>query len=89
MSAIEIKKQIVSNLNAIEDSFVLETVLSYVMNLKDSHKNSSEEIVAYSIDGKAISKKEYIKRNEQAVNSYKKGNFKTQEQLLNKYKKSI
>lgn len=89
MSTLEIKNKIVSNLNAIEDSVVLETVLSYVMKLKDSHKNSSEEIVAYSIDGKAISKKEYIKRNEQAVNSYKKGNFKTQEELLNKYKKSI
>lgn len=88
MNTLEIKNKIVSNLNSIEDSYILESVLSFVENLKDSNK-LSKEIVAYSIDGKPISKKEYIIRNEQAVNSYKKGNFKTQEELLNKYKKSI
>ena len=113
MSTIELKNKIVSKLNSIEDSSVLETVLNYIENLKDSYKNgnlstkqlneldrrrenylagklnSLEEIVAFSIDGKPISKKEYIKRNEQAVDSYKKGNYKTQKEILEKYKKSI
>lgn len=91
MSTIEIKNKIVSKLNSIEDSSVLETVLNYVENLKDvySSKKISEEIVAFTIDGKPISKEAYIKRNEQAVDSFKKGNFKTQKEILEKYKKSI
>ena len=39
MSTLEIKNKILSNLNSIEDSSVLETVLSYVENLKDSYKS--------------------------------------------------
>jgi hypothetical protein len=48
-----------------------------------------KEIVVYTIDGKPISEREYIKRNEQAVESFKKGNFKTKNELLKKYTKSI
>jgi hypothetical protein len=68
----------IKDVNLIER---FETFLTKELNQK--------ETVAYSIDGNPISKKEYIKRNKQAVDSYKKGNFKTQKELLEKYKKSI
>ncbi len=41
MSTIEIKNKIVNKLNSIEDSSVLETVLKYVENLKDSYNNKN------------------------------------------------
>jgi hypothetical protein len=43
------------------------------------------EIVAYTIDGNAITKEEYIKRNEDALSSFKKGNFKTQQEMMQKF----
>lgn len=58
-------------------------------NYLAGNEETIKEIVAFTINGTPISKQEYIKRNQQAVNSFKKGNFKTQGEILAKYKKSI
>ena len=49
-------------------------------------ETNENEVVAYSINGNVITKKEYIARNEEAESSFKKGNYKTQEEMINKYK---
>ncbi len=46
---------------------------------------SNDDIVAYSVKGKSITRKEYVDSNEEAVASFKKGNFKTQSQIRKKY----
>jgi len=40
-----------------------------------------EEIVAYTVDGKPLTLKEYKEKLEEAYLDYKKGNFTTQEDL--------
>jgi len=86
MSTIELKNKIVDKLNFIQDSSILNTVLTYLESNDDS--TNLEEIVAYTIKGNPISRKEYLKRNNQAMESFKKGNFKTQKQILEKYNKA-
>jgi hypothetical protein len=89
MNTLEIKDKIVEKLDTIEDTKILESVLNYLEKLKKTDYIVNKEIIAYSITGEPISKQDYIIRNKQAVDSYKKGNFKTQKELLEKYKKSI
>lgn len=87
MKTSEIKNKIFNTIDAIDDNVVLEEVLTYLTDLKTESK-SNEEIVAYTIKGKPISRLEYINRNEKAVESFKSGKFKTQKQIIEKYKKS-
>lgn len=66
MSVIEIKRQIVSKLDTIEDSSVLETVLNYIKNLKDKSEklNELDKRRADYLSGNAeITNWETIKRN--------------------------
>ncbi|QTE21475.1 hypothetical protein [Polaribacter cellanae] len=103
MSILEIKNKIVEEIDTIKDASLLKNILTYLENLKDKNLNAvaeeqliykknanystENEIVAYTIKGEPISKEAYIKRNKQAVESYKQGNFKTQKELLEKYQK--
>ncbi|WP_298762669.1 hypothetical protein [uncultured Polaribacter sp.] len=102
MSILNIKNKIVEEINTIQDASILKKVLSYLekvkennvseeqliyYNKKKSNSLSEKDIVAYSIKGTPISRETYIKNNEQAIESFRNGNFKTQKQILEKYQK--
>lgn len=53
--------------------------------LSDTGIENDEEIVAHTIDGKSVTKSQYINNNAEAVTSFEKGAFKTQSQIRNKY----
>ncbi len=55
----------------------LEALLSKEIN--------SEQPVAHTISGKELTSASYINRNQQALDSYYKGNTKTTPELLKKY----
>jgi uncharacterized membrane protein affecting hemolysin expression len=58
--------------------------LQQLENILFEDKSESDDSV-YDLQGQKISKEEYIKRNNEAVNSYKQGDFKTSEQLKEKF----
>lgn len=66
MSTIEIKNKIVSKLNSIEDSSVLETVLNYIENLKNSYKN--ENLSAKQLNELERRRENYIAGKEKTTN---------------------
>jgi hypothetical protein len=78
------KHKFIEQFEKIKDANIIERFETFL-----NKELNKKEIVAYSITGDPISKKEYIKRNEAAVKSYKKGDFKTQKEILEKYQKSI
>ena len=54
-----------------------KAVLNRIKDILDK-----EEIVAYTVDGKSLTKKEYIATITEAEKDIEKGNYTTQEQLL-------
>jgi rRNA pseudouridine-1189 N-methylase Emg1 (Nep1/Mra1 family) len=78
------KNRFIEQFEKIKDANLVERFETLLKN-----ELNQNEIVAFSIDGNPISKKEYINRNEKAVASFKKGQFKTQKEILEKYKKGI
>ncbi|AOW18060.1 hypothetical protein LPB03_11625 [Polaribacter vadi] len=55
-----------------------------IYNLKSKEKQSSNDIVAYTISGKALNKEKYIKKIKEAEASFDEGNFITSEELKKK-----
>jgi len=53
--------------------------------LLKSETSTNNDIVAYTIDGKPLTRKQYIKNNNDAVKSFKNGDFKTQDEMMKKY----
>jgi rRNA pseudouridine-1189 N-methylase Emg1 (Nep1/Mra1 family) len=78
------KNKFIEQFEKIKDANLVERFETFLKN-----ELNQKEIVAFSINGTPISKKEYIKRNEKAVKSFKNGKFKTQKEILEKYKKGI
>jgi len=50
-----------------------------------SKEINDEQPVANTINGNGITSASYKKRNQQALNSYQKGNIKTSQEMLKKY----
>ncbi len=67
-------------LQSDDDTFVRYEEILKSENLDDS------TVVAYSIDGRGISLKEYREKNERAVKGYSEGKFTTSEELKNRFR---
>ncbi|OEK07289.1 hypothetical protein A8C32_17780 [Flavivirga aquatica] len=76
MGAVELRNTILSKLNTIEDSSILQGVLRYI-----EEYNSKDEIVAYTVQGEPLTKKEYIKKVKDADASIDAGRYTTLEDL--------
>lgn len=74
MGALELKDSILKSLNTAD-----ENLLKIVKEAIDNY--NEEEIVAYSVDGKPLTRKEYNQKISAAVLDFKKGNYTTQEDL--------
>lgn len=81
MQAIDIKEQLIQLINDADESS-LRSIFEFAKKEKESDENI---IVALDMEGKEISKSEYLQRNDDALRSYESGKFKTQEQILKKY----
>ena len=53
--------------------------------LLQTETSTDNNIVAYTIKGEPLTKKQYINNNNQALESFKKGAFKTQNEMIKKY----
>lgn len=62
-----------------------ETVARFEEILKSENLDDST-VVAYSIDGREISLKEYREKNERAVKVYAEGKFSTSEELKDRFR---
>lgn len=80
MNTMELRNKLLQSIHTAD-----ERLLRIVNAVFESYQES-EEVVAYTIDGKPVSKQDYIQRNKQAIVSFEKGFFKTQDQMLSKYK---
>lgn len=74
MGALELKDSILNLLNDAD-----EKLLKVVKETIDNYKE--EEIVAHTVEGKPLTRKEYKEKLDNAFLDYKKGNFTTQEDL--------
>ena len=74
MGALELKDSILNLLNDAD-----EKLLKVVKEAIDNYKE--EEIVAHTVAGKPLTRKEYKEKLDNAFLDYKKGNFTTQEDL--------
>jgi len=64
----------------------VEKIEQFEELLRDETAN--DDIVAHTIDGHPITRKQYIKNNEDAVASFEKGEFKSQSELRKKYSRN-
>ena len=76
MSTVELRNKIYDSLNTVEDSSVLEKVFNYIENIR-----ANKDIVAYTVKGKPITKKEYIQQVKDADKSITAGNYTTVEDI--------
>jgi len=82
------------DLAARKDKFV-EQFMKIVSIEKIKHfeelmrvENSNDrKVVAYTFDGNPVTQKQYIQNNQDAVDSFKKGEYKTQAEIRKKYSK--
>lgn len=81
MGAIELKDKLIQIINNTSDEKYLKVLFDFA-----KHTNISDDaIVAYTIDGTPLTREEYIANNEEAVASFRKGDFKTTSQLKEKF----
>lgn len=80
MSTVELRNKIYDSLKSVEDSTVLEKVYSYIENIRRKNSNDND-IVAYTIKGKPLTKQEYIQQVKEADKSVSEGNYTTVEDL--------
>lgn len=78
---MELRSRLVEYINTAD-----ERLLRIVKAVFESYQEESDDVVAFRANGKAVTRKEYIERNQQAVIDYHKGTFKTNEELKQKYK---
>jgi hypothetical protein len=65
----------------------VEKIEQFEELLRDEIANDND-IVANTIDGQLITRKQYIKNNEDAVAAFEKGEFKSQSELQKKYSRN-
>lgn len=74
MGALELKDSILKSLNTAD-----ENLLKIVKETIDNY--NEEEIVAHSVEGKPLTRKQYKQKISDALLDFKKGNYTTQEDL--------
>ena len=74
MGALELKDNILELLNNADEN-LLKVVKEAIENYKE------EEIVAYTVDGKPLNRKEYKEKLDSAMQRVREGNYTTQEDL--------
>ena len=74
MGAIELKDSIMKSLNLAD-----ENLLQIVKETIDNY--NEEEIVAYTVDGKSLTRIQYNQKIAAAMQDFRKGNHTTQEDL--------
>jgi DNA polymerase III psi subunit len=74
MGALELKDSILKSLNTAD-----ENLLKIVKETIDNY--NEEDIVAYTVDGIPLTRKQYKQKISDAVSDFKKGNHTTQEDL--------
>lgn len=79
MGALELKDNILELLNNAD-----EKLLKVVKEAIDNYKE--EEIVAHTVAGKPLTRKEYKEELERALQEIRNGNFTTHEDLLKEMK---
>ncbi|PIB33043.1 hypothetical protein BFP78_01925 [Gaetbulibacter sp. 5U11] len=72
MRTVELRRSILDKLNTIKDASVLVKVLDFLENIKDK-----EDIVAYTVQGKPLTKEQYIQR----IKDTESGTFISSEEL--------
>lgn len=80
MGAAELRDKLIQLINTADEKY-LKVLNAFV----EQGKISDNDVVAYTMDGTALSREEYIENNNQAVASFKKGDFKTQSQMREKF----
>lgn len=80
MGAVELRDKLIQLINTADEKY-LKVLNAFV----EQGKISDNDVVAYTMDGTALSREEYIENNNQAVASFKKGDFKTQSQMREKF----
>ncbi|QMU64846.1 MAG: hypothetical protein GKR88_11460 [Flavobacteriaceae bacterium] len=78
MGAIELRDKIIQSLNTDNVSF-LQNVFEFVK--KEKENTSDHEIVAYTVQGQPLNKKEYIRQIKEADAEIDKGEYITVEDL--------
>lgn len=63
-----------------------EETVSRFEEILESEKLDDSTVVAHTMNGRAISLKEYREKNERAVAGYAEGKFRTSEELKNKFR---
>lgn len=74
MGALELKDNILELLNNADEN-LLKVVKEAIDNFKE------EEIVAYTVDGKPLNRKQYKEKLDSAMQRAKEGHYTTQEDL--------
>lgn len=76
----------------MENAALKLELLDWLMHLEDENKirqvlsiKNNEEIIAYSAQGVALTKKEYISEIEKGLNDVTLGNFRPQSDIRKKY----
>ncbi len=79
MGALELKDSILNLLNDAD-----EKLLQVVKETIDNYKE--EEIVAHTVEGKPLTRKEYKEKLDNALQRVREGHYTTHEDLLNEMK---
>lgn len=83
MSVNELQAKI-KDLIHTDDKSYLRAILAFA----ESKKIENEEaIISYDFKGKSLTRKDYVSNNEEAIGSFKKGDYKTHDQIKKQFTK--
>lgn len=80
MGAVELRDKLIELINTADEKY-----LKVLYDFAEQGNISKDTVVAYTMEGDALTKEEYIENNNEALASYKKGDFKTQSQMRKKF----
>ena len=81
MSVAQIRKELHQFIDMVDPRF-----LSAIHAMMENYLETDESIVAFTIEGKPLTKNEFIQKNKQAYEEVQKGNFVTSNELLKQMK---
>ncbi len=83
MKTMDLRHKLIENINMAD-----ERLLIIVNAVFESYQKTSpkEEVVAYSVNGVPLTKKEYIELNDQAEAEYHQGEFSTHKEVKEKFR---
>ena len=79
MEITELKKKVIAQLDTADDR-----LLRIVAAVVESYA-AEDEIVAYTVKGDSVSRKQYIQNNEDAVHAFNEGKAKPHAEIKAKY----